>query len=468
MAEEVLSKEGKLHIVMFPWLAFGHLIPFLELSKAIARKGHNISFISTPRNIDRLPKIPQNLVSSFIFVKIPLRKVEGLPEDAESTMDIRAEDMDYLKKAYDLMETDVAQYLQNSSADAVVYDFASFWVPKIATNLGISRFFYSIFEAWFWGFFGTVDDLINELEGRKKPEDYMSPPKWITFDTNIALKYYEAKMICLAGEKNASGFSDAYRSGMGISQSDAFILRHCNEFDTEWLNLLANLYQKPLIPLGFLPPQFEETEDDDSENWVSLKKWLDYQIEGSVLYIALGSEAMINQDQLTELAYGLELADIPFLWAFREPKSTGRNMILPDGFEGRIQGRGIVWKGWAPQLKILDHDSVGGFLTHCGLGSTLEALMFGAPLILLPLMVDQWLNSRILEEKQIGVEVERNEEDGSFTRDAVALAVRLVMVEEGGKKFRDKAKETGAVFGNRRLHDRYVDHFISYLEQKKY
>ncbi|XP_073149149.1 UDP-glycosyltransferase 91C1-like [Henckelia pumila] len=458
MEEEGLPNERKLHVVMFPWLAFGHLIPFLELSKAIARKGHKISFISTPRNIDRLPKIPPDLASSFTFVKIPLQKVEGLPENAESTTDIRTEEMDYLKKAQDLMESDVAEFLQNSSADAVVYDFASFWVPRIAMKLGISRFFFSIFESWFWCFFGTTDNLINELEGMNTAEDYMSPPKWVPFHTKVSYKYHEAKLICLAGEKNASGFSDAYRSGIGISQSDAFILRHCNEFDTEWFNLLADLYNKPLIPLGFLPPHVEETED---QNWVLINKWLDSRIEGSVLYIALGSEAMISQDQITELAHGLELSEIPFLWAFKLPYG----FELPEGFEERIKGRGIVWKGWVPQLKILDHVSVGGFLSHCGLGSTLEALMLGAPLILLPLMVDQWTNSRILEEKQIGVEVERNEEDGYFTRDSVAQAVRLVMVEDGGKIFRDKAKEAGAVFGNTRLHDRYVDDFINYLRQ---
>lgn len=467
MAEEARPNERKLHIVMFPWLAFGHLIPFLELSKAIARKGHKISFISTPRNIDRLPKIPPNLGSSFTFVKIPLPKVEGIPQSVESTMDMRLENVDHLKIAYDLMEADVAKFLQNSSADAVVYDFAAFWVPQIAIKLGIPRYYFSIFEAWFLAFFGTADDLIYELEGRKKPEDYMSPPKWVQFNTKMAYKYYEAKLILWLAEKNASGFSDAYRAGTGISLSDAVILRHCNEFDTEWLNLLSNLYKKPLIPLGFLPPHVEETEDGDCENWVSIKKWLDSHVDGSVLYIAFGSEATISQDQLTELAHGLEISELSFLWAYKESKNTD-GIKLPGGFEERMEGRGIVWRGWVPQLKIVDHASVGGFLTHCGLGSTLEALVFGAPLITLPLTADQWLNSRILEEKQMGVEVERNEKDGSFTRDAVAQAVRLVMVEDGGKKFRDKAKETGNVFGDRRLHNRYVDDFIGYLEHKRY
>lgn len=98
-----MADDRKLHIVMFPWLAFGHIIPFLELSEAIVRKGHKISFISTPRNIDRLPKLRPNVSSSMTFVKIPLPQVEGLPENAEATMDVGSEDVDFLKKAYDLI-----------------------------------------------------------------------------------------------------------------------------------------------------------------------------------------------------------------------------------------------------------------------------------------------------------------------------------------------------------------------------
>ncbi|CAN1807862.1 UDP-glycosyltransferase 91A1 [Linum perenne] len=81
------SKNTNLHIAMFPWLAFRHTLPFLELAKVIARRGHNISFISTPRNIDRLPNLPPILSSLITFVKLPLSQVENLPLNAEVTSD---------------------------------------------------------------------------------------------------------------------------------------------------------------------------------------------------------------------------------------------------------------------------------------------------------------------------------------------------------------------------------------------
>ncbi|KAM7523828.1 hypothetical protein LguiA_013730 [Lonicera macranthoides] len=63
-------------------------IPCTELSKLIAQKGHKISFISTPNNINRLPKIPLNLKPNIDFIKIPLPKVENLQKNAKSTSDL--------------------------------------------------------------------------------------------------------------------------------------------------------------------------------------------------------------------------------------------------------------------------------------------------------------------------------------------------------------------------------------------
>nr|XP_016489217.1 PREDICTED: UDP-glycosyltransferase 91D1-like [Nicotiana tabacum] len=249
--------------------------------------------------------------------------------------------------------------------------------------------------------------------------------------------------------------------------ADATIFRHCHEFEGQWLKLLEDLHNIPIIPSGLMPPMVENNNDEKNyQSWISIKEWLDEKPKGSVVYVALGSEVTIGRNEINELALGLELSESPFFWVLRKPSGSGITdpIELPEGFEERIKGRGIVWKSWSPQLNILSHDSVGGFLTHCGWSSIIEGLMFGHPLIMLPFLVDQGLNARILEDKGVGVEIPRNEEDGSYTSDSVANSVNLVMVENGGKIIREKAKEMISIFGNKNLHDKYIENLIEFLE----
>ncbi|CAN4114821.1 unnamed protein product [Withania somnifera] len=464
MANEDENNTKKLHIVMFPWLAFGHIIPFLELSKFIAEKGHRISFISTPRNIDRLPKIPSRFSNSITFVQIPLPKMDGLPKDAEATMDITDEEMPILKKAMDGMEQQVTTFLEKNSPDWIIQDFAQYWLAPISAKLGISRIYFSIINAWFLSFLGPIEYMINTNNKNTSPpklEDFLVPPKWVPFETKAAYRRHEAQWMVRSSQNNVSSVSDLYRNGVTTRGLDAIIIRHCREFEGQWLKLLEDLHHIPVLPTGLMPPIVQSSSDKTNESWISIKEWLDEKPKSSVVYVALGSEVTVDQSGINELARGLELSGSPFFWVLRS------GLELPDGFEERTKDRGIVWRSWAPQLKILSHGSIGGFLTHCGWGSIIEGLMFGHPLIMLPFLVDQGLNARIVEDKGAGVEVPRNEEDGSYTSDAVANSVKLVMVENEGELIREKAKEMSSIFADKQLHDKYIENLINFLENHR-
>ncbi|KAI5425756.1 hypothetical protein KIW84_031539, partial [Lathyrus oleraceus] len=129
------------------------------------------------------------------------------------------------------------------------------------------------------------------------------------------------------------------------------------------------------------------------DEWIHLK-WLDSQKQESVIYACLGSLCNLTPPQLIELGLALEATKRPFIWVIREGNHLEEleKWIEESGFEGRINGRGIVIKGWAPQLLILSHPSVGGFLTHCGWNSTIEAICAGVPMVTWPLFADQFLN----------------------------------------------------------------------------
>ncbi|XP_062144910.1 putative UDP-rhamnose:rhamnosyltransferase 1 [Alnus glutinosa] len=457
-----MAEQKKLHIALFPWLAFGHMIPFLELGKLIAQKGHCISFISTPRNIERLPKIPPDLAPSITFVKLPLPHVENLPENAEATMDVPYHIIPYLKIAHDGLQDPLSHFLETSAPDWIIHDFAPHWLPPIATKLGISPAFFSIIKASSLCFLGP-----SKSSTRTEPEHFTVPPKWVPFPTKIAFRFFEAKKIFDHHEVNDSGVSDVFRLEMVLSGTEALAIKTSMEVEGEWLKLLGELYNKPVIPVGLLPPSAQENGDSNKDcRWDVIVEWLNKQEKGSVVYIALGSETQPSQQDFTELALGLEQSGLPFFWALRKRSGSvgGDSVELPEGFVERTEGRGIVWTDWAPQLRILAHGSVGGFLTHCGWSSVTEALQFGRALILLPFLTDTGLIARFLEEREAGVEVPRNEQDGSFTRDSVAKTLRLVIKDVEGRIYRDNAKEMANIFGDMDLQSRYTDKFVEFLQ----
>ncbi|XP_059307390.1 UDP-glycosyltransferase 91A1-like [Lycium ferocissimum] len=464
----------KLHIAMLPWLAFGHMLPYLELAKHIAKKGHKISFISTPRNISRLPKLPSKYSPYIHFVKIPLPLVENLPETAEATIDLPREKIQYLKIAYDGMRDSVSQFLQTAKPDWIFFDFAAYWAGPIAKENNVPSVFFTIVIAAVLGFCGPAPALMAGYGSLDELQVLTTSPKWVKFPSTVAYRLYEVLRMQDSFIGNVSEASDIYRFGAGIQSCDLLALRSCSEFEPQWLHVLEELHQKPVFPVGQLSPLTVDNGDDEKNvAWTGLestiKQWLDSQEKRSVVYVAFGSEVKPSQDELTEIAHGLELSRLPFFWVLR--KQLGEfdtEMIeLPEGFEERTKGRGVVCTGWAPQLKILSHESVGGFLTHSGWSSVVEAISYEKALILLPFLNDQGLNARLLEEKKMAYSIPRDEREGTFTRDSVADSLSLVILGERGKVYRENAKSMRELFADKERQEMYVENLMEYLQEHR-
>ncbi|EXB79621.1 UDP-glycosyltransferase 91C1 [Morus notabilis] len=447
----------------------GPLTTILQPLKTLTQKGLKVSFLSTPKNIHRLPKIPPHLSSSLTFISLPLPEIPNLPSDAESASDVPFRAQPLLKRAFDLLEPYVTSFLESSRPDWILHDYASYWLPRRAAELGASRAFFSLFNAAWLSFVGPPSALIDGGRGRSLVEDFTVVPEWVPFESGLVYRVHEiARHVDREGDVEGLSLTpDTVRFGLAVVESEVVAVRSCREFEPKWLDLLGDIYQRRVFPAGFLPPVVEEEDVEGDGKWVGIKEWLDKWKGSSVIYVAMGSEASLTPGELSELAHGLERSQLPFFWVLRSSPELNRDVLelLPDGFLERVGDRGMVYVGWAPQVRILNHDSVGGF--YCGWNSVIEGLAFGRVLVMFPMANDQGINARLLSEKGLGVEIPRNELDGSFTSDSVAESVRSAMVDKSSESFRVKAREMKGLFGDRNKNDSHLDEFISYLKESR-
>ncbi|KAL5053058.1 hypothetical protein RYX36_033740, partial [Vicia faba] len=205
--------------------------------------------------------------------------------------------------------------------------------------------------------------------------------------------------------------------------------------------------------------------------------WLNSKQVNSVLYICFGSICYFFDKQLYELACGIEASGHEFVWVV--PEKNGKEdesekekeKWLPRGFEERNieKNKGLIIRGWAPQIMILSHQAVGAFITHCGWNSTVEAVGAGVPMITWPVHGEQFYNEKLITEvRGIGLEVGATEwclsgfreREKLVSRESIEKAVRRLMdggdeaegirllTREYGEKARRAVEEGGSSHTN--------------------
>ena len=207
---------------------------------------------------------------------------------------------------------------------------------------------------------------------------------------------------------------------------------------------------EPVPPLFCVGPLLTTSESKSEHECLT---WLDSQPTRSVLFLCFGSMGVFNSRQLRETAIGLEKSGVRFLWVVRPPLAdsqtqAGRSstpnepcldLLLPEGFLERTQDRGFLVNSWAPQVEILNHGSVGGFVTHCGWNSVLEALCAGVPMVAWPLYAEQRMNRIFLVEEMKVALAFREAGDDQFVN-AAELEERVIelMNSKKGEAVRER------------------------------
>ncbi|KAK1430506.1 hypothetical protein QVD17_13302 [Tagetes erecta] len=415
----------KQSVLMFPWLGHGHISPFLELAKKLSNTNlFDIYLCSTPANLVSVKKTLAN--NSITLIELNLPTLPELPPHLHTTNGLPHHLMPTLKKAFDLSSSRFAKILKNLKPDLLIYDMIQSWAPETAASLGIPCVVFITTSA-------TMAATMFHL--------YSYYSKGIAFPfPTIYFRTYEYKHVHEILESSANNKKDKDRVlGCVGSSSSIVLVKSFKEIEGKYADYLSSLTGKKVVPVGPLvadPCQVELKQN-------SVMQWLDTKDTGSTIFVSFGSEYFLSDADLEEIAYGLEMSNVNFIWVLRFPKCE-RNVKLferlPLGFLERVKDRGLLVEGWAPQTKILGHRNIGGFVSHCGWSSVMEAMKFGVPIIAMPMQLDQPVNARLAVEVGVGVEVIRDG-NGLLSREKVATVVQRVVVGNLGEVVREKAKK---------------------------
>ncbi|KAE8661346.1 TRNA/rRNA methyltransferase family protein [Hibiscus syriacus] len=157
------------------------------------------------------------------------------------------------------------------------------------------------------------------------------------------------------------------------------------------------------LPLSSVPPPFFSADHGFTATLLS------NPVESVVVLLSFGSRTAMSRDQIRELRDGLERSGIQFLWVLKTKKvdkdgnEEDLEEILGSSFLESTKDRGIVLKEWVNQQDVLGHSAIGGFVSHRGWNSVMEAARNGVPMLAWPQHGDQRTNAEVLEKAGVGI-----------------------------------------------------------------
>ncbi|KAL8551723.1 hypothetical protein ACS0TY_000699 [Phlomoides rotata] len=416
------TRSRSTRVLMFPWLAHGHISPFLQLAKSLAKRNFVTYICSSQINLNSLKKkISTKDAISIKLVELLIPTTPELPPHYHTTNGLPPHLMGPLKKALDEARPAFATLLSTLGPDLVIYDFLQPWAPEEAASHNIPAVLFFSAGA------GACSLMLHHFV--YSSSEFPFPEIHFKKKEHAAFSHLEKD-------------EDERVGGCFRRSCDVVLIKSFREMEGKYMDFLSALTGKKFVPVGPLVPR--EPADEGDRKHDHFVEWLDGKGIGTTVFVSFGTEYFLSEKEIEEIAHGLEMSGVNFIWVVRFPLSERAYKIeerLPLGFVERVGGRGMVVEGWAPQRVILSHPSVGGFLSHCGWSSVMEGLYSGVPIIALPMQLDQPLNARVVAEVGVGEEVVRGGVEGSLERREVARVVRKLMVEESGEPVRRRVAE---------------------------
>nr|XP_009794931.1 PREDICTED: anthocyanidin 3-O-glucosyltransferase 2-like [Nicotiana sylvestris] len=440
-------------LVFIPAPGMGHLVPTVEVAKQLVDRDEQLSItvlIMTLPLETNIPSYTKSLSSDYSS-RITLLQLSQ-PETSVSMSSFNAINFfEYISSYKDRVKDAVNETFSSSSSvklkGFVIVMFCTAMID-VANEFGIPSYVFYTSNAAMLGLQLHFQSL--SIEYSPKVHNYLDPESEVAISTYInPIPVKCLPGIILDNDKSGTMFVNHARR---FRETKGIMVNTFAELESHALRALSDDEKiPPIYPVGPILNLGDGNEDHNQE-YDMIMKWLDEQPHSSVVFLCFGSKGSFEEDQVKEIANALERSGNRFLWSLRRPppKDTlqfpsefeNPEEVLPVGFFQRTKGRGKVI-GWAPQLAILSHPAVGGFVSHCGWNSTLESVRSGVPIATWPLYAEQQSNAfQLVKDLGMAVEIKMDyREDFNKTNPPL---VKAEEIEDGIRKLMDSENKIRA------------------------
>ncbi|XP_042504519.1 UDP-glycosyltransferase 73C12-like [Macadamia integrifolia] len=431
-----MAMASSIHFILIPLMAQGHMIPMIDIVRLLAQQGVTTTIVTTPVNAFRFKPIIDRAIESGLRIRLLQLRFPstefGLPEGCENIDHVPSRDLilNFLNAA-SMLQPALEQSLQEMEPppSCIISDICLSWTSHTALKFGIPRFFFN-------GMLHRIKLTKAQLAGSVRDDDP---------------SFHEIRMQVREAERT----------------SDGVVINSFYELESSYVDEYQKLTGKKAWCVGPVSLYNREASDKaERGNKAAIDEdkcleWLDSREAASVVYVCFGSLCPLASSQLIEIGLALERSNRPFIWVIRQgnknkPSQELERWLLEEGFKERTKGRGLLIQGWAPQVLILSHRAVGGFVTHCGWNSTLEGVSAGVPMITWPMFADQFYNEKLIVQilgigVRVGVDdacqLGQGEKLGVYVKgEEIEKAIGLLMDGgEEGEMARRKAREMGEI-----------------------
>jgi flavonol-3-O-L-rhamnoside-7-O-glucosyltransferase len=409
------------HLVLVPWIGgISHIIPMTDIGCLLASHGAPVTIITTPANAPIVQSRVDHAAAKITVTAIPFPGAEaGLPEGCERLDLLRSPgDVPRFFSANKQFGEAVARHCRGKAMprrpSCIVAGMCHTWTLGLARGLGVPCYI-------FHGFGAFALLCVEHLYKHRTHEAVASVDE--LFNISV-LPGFECRVSRRQLPPNFMPSTMTSMSGGTMQEVrdfdvavDGVVVNSFEELEHGSASLLAAAKGKKVLAVGpvslcrspasSLDPR--AVTDDDAARCMA---WLDGRESRSVVYVSFGSAGHMPPAQLLQLGMALVSCPWPVLWVIKGAESLPDDVKkwlhdnIDDADGAVADAKCLVVRGWAPQVAILDHPSVGGFVTHCGWGSTLEAVAAGLPVATWPLFAEQFLNEKlIVDVLGVGVSV---------------------------------------------------------------